>query len=173
MHTCQKMKYKAEYSPSYLLDPVRLAPPTFTSFFDGMQEEYTWYPMQECRKELDKAHYACFAHPKHSSQTPAPQRGQRRRSWRNLFSSYGFPATTPKVPLAVFESLPILVDQDDGEPRVGSFSVRSLILVTCVDWPHSKNFRTVNGRMRLGRRRHYPYSYIPLGSNSRSAWFIA
>ena len=28
VHTCQKMKYKGDYSPSYLLDPVRLASPT-------------------------------------------------------------------------------------------------------------------------------------------------
>ena len=29
VHTCQKMKYKGEYPPSYLLDPVR---PTFPAF---------------------------------------------------------------------------------------------------------------------------------------------
>jgi len=34
VHTCQKMKYKGDYSPSYLLDPVRLTSPTFF-FVDG------------------------------------------------------------------------------------------------------------------------------------------
>jgi len=35
VHTCQKMKYKAEYSPSYLLDPVRLTS-SFSYFVDGI-----------------------------------------------------------------------------------------------------------------------------------------
>jgi len=82
--------------------------------------------MQECIKELDKTRYACFAHPEHSSQTPAPQRGQRRPSWRNLFSSRGFSAPTPEIPLEVFESLQIIVNDDDGQPRIESFSVRPL-----------------------------------------------
>ena len=29
IHTCQKMKYKGEYSPSYLLDPVRVTSSIF------------------------------------------------------------------------------------------------------------------------------------------------
>ncbi|KAF9782811.1 arginine-tRNA-protein transferase [Thelephora terrestris] len=88
VHTCPKMLYKGEYSPSYLLDP----------------EEYTWHPLPECKKGLDKARYACFAHPEHSSQTPAPQR-----------------ATIPEVPLSVLQSLHIIVDED-GESRIESFS---------------------------------------------------
>jgi len=36
VHTCKKMKYKSEYSPSYLLDPVRHVSPIFVLFFDGM-----------------------------------------------------------------------------------------------------------------------------------------
>ena len=93
------------------------------TFADRTQEEYTWHPMQECVEELDKARYACFAHAEHSSQTPASQRGQRRRSW-NIFSSHGLSATVPEVPREVFETLPVLVDQDDGETRIGTFSVR-------------------------------------------------
>jgi hypothetical protein len=96
----------------------------FSFFADGAQEEYTWHPMQECKKELDKARYACFAHPEHSSQTPAPEKGSRRHSWRNFFSSNGISATIPEVPLAVFESLPVFVGRDNEEPRIGSFSVR-------------------------------------------------
>ena len=78
--------------------------------------------MQECVKELDKAHYACFAHTEHSSQTPAPERGQIRRLWE-IFLSLGFSASTPEVPREVFEALPILLDRDDGEQYIGSFSV--------------------------------------------------
>ena len=72
--------------------------------------------------ELDRARHACFAHPEHSLQTPAPQRGQRRRSWRNLFSR-GFSATTSEVPQDVFESIKVIVNEDDGEPHIEYFSV--------------------------------------------------
>lgn len=107
VHTCPKMRYKGEYSPSYLLDP----------------EEYTWHPLPECEKELDKTRYACFARPEHSSKTPAPQRGQRRRSWRGLLPTLGLSATTPGVPSSVFQSLKIVVIEN-GKPRIGSFSDR-------------------------------------------------
>lgn len=50
IHSCQKMKYKGDYSPSYLLDP----------------ETYEWFPMKDCTPELDKFRYACFANPSHS-----------------------------------------------------------------------------------------------------------
>ena len=36
VHTCQKMKYKGEYSPSHLLDPVRLTAPPLSLLIDGM-----------------------------------------------------------------------------------------------------------------------------------------
>ncbi|KAL1739470.1 hypothetical protein HDZ31DRAFT_77573, partial [Schizophyllum fasciatum] len=52
IHSCQKMRYKGEYSPSYLADP----------------EKYDWYPIEECKKLLDQNRYACFAHPEHSVQ---------------------------------------------------------------------------------------------------------
>lgn len=50
IHTCPKMKYKAEYSPSFLLDP----------------ETYDFYPFDEvCKPMLDKNSHAVF-----SNQTP-------------------------------------------------------------------------------------------------------
>lgn len=79
--------------------------------------------MQECKKELDNARYACFAHPEHSLQTPPPQRGQRRRSWRDLFSSFGFSATIQEAPLTVLESLKVIVNEAP-RTRIMSFSVR-------------------------------------------------
>ncbi|TFK55797.1 hypothetical protein OE88DRAFT_1621421 [Heliocybe sulcata] len=50
IHSCQKMRYKADYSPSYLADP----------------EEYTWYPLDKCVPLLEDNRYACFAHPERS-----------------------------------------------------------------------------------------------------------
>ncbi|KAL1944264.1 hypothetical protein VTO73DRAFT_3449 [Trametes versicolor] len=55
VHSCRKMLYKGDYSPSYLLDP----------------EDYTWASLDTCRPLLDKYHYACFTHPERSLDTPA------------------------------------------------------------------------------------------------------
>ncbi|KZP07151.1 hypothetical protein FIBSPDRAFT_1053153 [Athelia psychrophila] len=54
IHSCPKMRYKGEYSPSYLADP----------------EDYTWHPLDVCSKLLDKHRYACFSHPEHSIEGP-------------------------------------------------------------------------------------------------------
>ncbi|KAH9076977.1 arginine-tRNA-protein transferase [Lactarius deliciosus] len=59
IYTCQKMKYKGEYSPSFLADP----------------EDFTWHPLPACQKELDRFRYACFAHPEHSLEGPPPSLG--------------------------------------------------------------------------------------------------
>ena len=46
IHSCQKMRYKAEYSPSFLLDP----------------ETYDYYPFQDiCKPLLDKFEHASFS----------------------------------------------------------------------------------------------------------------
>ncbi|KAJ3521251.1 hypothetical protein NM688_g9040 [Phlebia brevispora] len=50
IYSCQKMRYKGEYSPSFLADP----------------EDYTWHPLEECKPLLEQYRYACFSHPEHS-----------------------------------------------------------------------------------------------------------
>ncbi|TRM67983.1 arginine-tRNA-protein transferase [Schizophyllum amplum] len=50
IYSCQKMRYKGEYAPSYLADP----------------ETYDWYPLAQCKNLLEKNRYACFAHRDHS-----------------------------------------------------------------------------------------------------------
>ncbi|KAI0774383.1 arginine-tRNA-protein transferase [Fomes fomentarius] len=59
VHSCQKMRYKGDFAPSYLADP----------------EEYAWFPLEKCRRLLDKNHYAAFAHPEHSLPEPAASPG--------------------------------------------------------------------------------------------------
>jgi len=59
IHSCQKMKYKGEYSPSYLADP----------------EDFSWHPLSVCRDALDRFRYACFTHPEHSLEGPPPSIG--------------------------------------------------------------------------------------------------
>ncbi|KAF8222772.1 hypothetical protein L208DRAFT_1426287 [Tricholoma matsutake] len=49
IHSCQKMRYKGDYSPSYLADP----------------ETYAWFPLSTCLPLLDKYRYACFQNPDH------------------------------------------------------------------------------------------------------------
>jgi len=44
------MKYKGEYSPSYLADP----------------ENFMWHPLKNCAELLDKYRYAAFSQPDHS-----------------------------------------------------------------------------------------------------------
>ncbi|KAJ6599183.1 arginine-tRNA-protein transferase [Mycena vulgaris] len=51
IHSCSKMRYKGEYSPSYLADP----------------ETYVWFPLKTCIPLLEKYRYACFSNPDHSS----------------------------------------------------------------------------------------------------------
>lgn len=58
------MRYKGEYTPSFLLDP----------------EEYTWHPLEKCIQLLDgpDVRYASFAHPERViCGKDVPQRGER------------------------------------------------------------------------------------------------
>ncbi|PIL37257.1 hypothetical protein GSI_00950 [Ganoderma sinense ZZ0214-1] len=57
VHTCVKMRYKAEYSPTYMLDP----------------EEYEWFPLDKFRPLLDENHYVTVAHPEHCLAAPATE----------------------------------------------------------------------------------------------------
>ncbi|KAF9498470.1 hypothetical protein BDN71DRAFT_1443310 [Pleurotus eryngii] len=57
IHSCPKMRYKGEYSPSFLVDP----------------ENYEWYPLETCVKFLSKNRYACFSSPEHSTSDPPPE----------------------------------------------------------------------------------------------------
>jgi len=56
IHSCQKMKYKGEYSPSYLADP----------------EDFSWHPLSACQGALERFRYACFSHPEHSLEGEPP-----------------------------------------------------------------------------------------------------
>ncbi|KAF7332131.1 hypothetical protein MKEN_00094100 [Mycena kentingensis (nom. inval.)] len=56
IHSCPKMRYKGDYSPSYLADP----------------ETFEWFSLDAtCIKLLEGNRYACFSHPERStSQNP-------------------------------------------------------------------------------------------------------
>lgn len=62
------MKYKGEFSPSYLADPVC----TFTLSASArihsspLQEDFSWHPLSACENALERFRYACFAHPERS-----------------------------------------------------------------------------------------------------------
>ncbi|TBU58360.1 arginine-tRNA-protein transferase [Dichomitus squalens] len=57
IHSCVKMRYKGEYSPTYVLDP----------------EDYTWFPLEQFRPHLDQYHYASCAHPDRCLDAPATE----------------------------------------------------------------------------------------------------
>ncbi|KAH9965738.1 arginine-tRNA-protein transferase [Russula dissimulans] len=59
IYSCQKMRYKGEYSPSYLADP----------------ENFSWHPLSACEKALQRFRYACFTHPEHSLEGKPPSIG--------------------------------------------------------------------------------------------------
>jgi len=89
IHSCQKMKYKGEYSPSYLADP----------------EDFSWHPLSVCKSALERFRYACFTHPEHSLEgqsplieiEPPPQIMKRTlREIRYIINLRGpFPPTVP------------------------------------------------------------------------------
>lgn len=51
IYSCPKMRYKGDYSPSYLADP----------------ETFKWFPLESCISLLQEYNYACFSQPSHSS----------------------------------------------------------------------------------------------------------
>jgi arginine-tRNA-protein transferase len=66
------MRYKGEYSPSYLADPVsdnvfesRKTGQSIPSFLQ-IQEEFIWFPLPDCIPQLERFRYATFVHPEHS-----------------------------------------------------------------------------------------------------------
>ncbi|KAH8830854.1 arginine-tRNA-protein transferase [Flagelloscypha sp. PMI_526] len=56
IHSCQKMKYKADYGPSFLLD----------------HQDYEWYPLEQFRSLLDSHRYVDFSDPTKSLQGASP-----------------------------------------------------------------------------------------------------
>ncbi|VDB97018.1 unnamed protein product [Peniophora sp. CBMAI 1063] len=56
IHSCPKMRYKGEYSPSYLADP----------------EDFSWHRLEPCLKQLETHRYACFSKPEHSLRIGEP-----------------------------------------------------------------------------------------------------
>ncbi|KAJ7228778.1 arginine-tRNA-protein transferase [Mycena pura] len=56
IHSCPKMRYKGDYSPSYLADP----------------ETYDWHPLEICVPLLEEYRYARFSEPlKSTNETPS------------------------------------------------------------------------------------------------------
>ncbi len=62
------MRYKGDYFPSYLLDPVSIASKYswIRSNENSTQEKYSWHPLQPVVSMLDKYRYVSFANPEHS-----------------------------------------------------------------------------------------------------------
>uniref|UniRef100_A0A0W0FCF3 arginyltransferase n=1 Tax=Moniliophthora roreri TaxID=221103 RepID=A0A0W0FCF3_MONRR len=61
IHSCQKMRYKGDYQPSFLCDP----------------ESYEWYPLEKYTPLLNENRYACFSQPDHSVKGPPDEEIER------------------------------------------------------------------------------------------------
>ena len=64
------MKYKGEYSPSFLADPVGVLSDKRKLSNKFGQEDFMWHPLQDCIELLDKYRYAAFSEPGHSLAGP-------------------------------------------------------------------------------------------------------
>ncbi len=103
------MRYKGEYSPSYLLDP----------------EEYTWHPLGECKPLLDKYRYASFAHPEHCIEGiyTGTSEWTTNYSEPRLTACY-LPAPKTNVPLEDLEDVQLLVSVRNGQAICQPVTVR-------------------------------------------------
>ncbi|KAF8914574.1 arginine-tRNA-protein transferase [Mucidula mucida] len=95
VHSCQKMRYKGEYSPSFLADP----------------ETFEWYALEKYKSLLDSNRYTCFSQPEHSTNEPvSPDKG-------------GFPAPTLTTALRV-GTVNIIDDIQNGAVILDDVTVR-------------------------------------------------
>ena len=106
---------------------------------DDLQEDYTWWPIEICQKQLDSIHYACFSQPEHSLQTP-PGRGVNFIPTSCLNCWLWSQDPLPTVPDNILETLPILKPNKAGEYKSVLFDVSLHIVMTCIGsihWKHS------------------------------------
>jgi arginine-tRNA-protein transferase len=67
IHSCPKMRYKGEYFPSFLADPVGICEVgRCQQLMCDRQETYDWVALEKCVPALNTHRYACFSNPSHS-----------------------------------------------------------------------------------------------------------
>ncbi|KAI0254902.1 arginine-tRNA-protein transferase [Lactifluus subvellereus] len=105
VHTCQKMKYKGEYSPSYLADP----------------EDFSWHFLPACQEALDRFRYACFTHPGNSLEGQPPLIGIGTCFQRPPL--YSLPAMTiyveeppPQIPATILNQICYIIHRQGELP---------------------------------------------------------
>ncbi|PPQ67826.1 hypothetical protein CVT26_007073 [Gymnopilus dilepis] len=98
IYSCQKMRYKGDYAPSYLADP----------------ETYEWFPLEKCIPLLEEFKYACFANIDHSSNHDAEE------------ADPPSPKLVP-ADSECFDDVKVLYRRDDGDIGVKSIKLRRQI----------------------------------------------
>lgn len=120
------MKYKGEFSPSYLADPVcysYLYCPDQSSLTTLLQEDFNWHPLSACENALERFRYACFTHPEHSLEGPPPSIGIGtclvttdffffRFSWLRTFAK----EPPPEIPKTTLSELRYILAIQEGLP---------------------------------------------------------
>ena len=119
IHSCAKMRYKALYSPSYLLCP----------------ETYSWVPVGRCQSLLDKKKYSRFA----GSNVTRPTRDSNETIIR-LPNTPGIVSLLPKSK--------ITIDGDAISTTIGAASqlIRDNALAIAREWT---NLVVSSGTMRI------------------------
>ncbi|KAG2178091.1 hypothetical protein INT43_003344, partial [Umbelopsis isabellina] len=82
IHTCQKMRYKGQYKPSYLLDV----------------ESYMWEPYEQCAPLLEESKYVAF-------KKAIQQRSKNKDNGKSLDNTRPVPDFSPEVLDPTLESL--------------------------------------------------------------------
>lgn len=121
------MRYKGDYSPSYLVDP----------------EDYSWAPLDKCRPLLDKYHYACFTHPERSLEIPATSPGASDAVVARLLTHtllVVFVDPTPSMPMELLRNAQHVVRIQRGQVVVAPIIVSPRCHAPVGGW-HSSTYR--------------------------------
>jgi len=93
IYSCPKMRYKGDYSPSYLADP----------------ESYEWFPLETCISLLQKYNYACFSQPSHSFNNDESKSISEDASTESSSGDPELEATDPR-----FDDVKIITRSEEG-----------------------------------------------------------
>ncbi len=119
------MKYKGEYSPSYLAYPVCYY--CFECLDRGSlpssQEDFSWHPLFTCESVLERFRYACFTHPENSLEGQPPSLEIGACFVRNVpfCASHGnelslLKEPPPQFPKTTLNELRFILDVKEGLP---------------------------------------------------------
>jgi len=137
IYSCQKMRYKGEYSPSFLADPVIIQQFSLPSLiWYGLKETYDWFPLSSCVPLLERHRYACFSHPDHSL-VEFPDEGQGK--WLTVVARVligNLQADDPLLGQDYIDQILVVSGVTDNTISTKPITVccHLLMLIWCISW---------------------------------------